>query len=148
MMKIRDAGPQDRELLRKIRNDCRHFFVDTKLISRKKQCQFWSEKVETGSYRIWVVEDDHFNVFGYVQARNFGDNGCEIGIALLPRFRKMGYAREALTYAINHLRGIGLGKVWLEVREDNSRARKLFTEAGFTEAGRGFGPLLRMEMYL
>lgn len=55
-------------------------------------------------------------------------------LAVLPEFRGQGVARRLLDAVINEARASGCGRVTLEVRQDNSRARYLYERSGFRHA--------------
>ena len=56
-----------------------------------------------------------------------------LNIAVAPESRKKGYAARLLGHAIAHLRRAGRKEFFLEVREGNADAIRLYREAGVQE---------------
>ena len=74
-------------------------------------------------------------VVAYVLARLIPPE-CEIyRVAVLPEYRKRGIAYRLMDYAIKTSRGKGLEIVFLEVRESNLPAVKLYEAYGFKRIG-------------
>lgn len=57
-------------------------------------------------------------------------------IAVQPAMQGRGYGKELLAQAIALARRNGAVRMFLEVRESNARARKMYTSFGFEETGR------------
>ena len=60
-----------------------------------------------------------------------GCRGHIISIGVLPEYRRRGIGRALLCEALRALRGACAEKVYLEVREDNDVAIRLYTSTGF-----------------
>jgi ribosomal protein S18 acetylase RimI-like enzyme len=58
-------------------------------------------------------------------------------LAVLPDYRGRGIARALLKAVVRKARARGCVKVTLEVREDNTRARRVYEAAGFRHAVHG-----------
>ena len=71
----------------------------------------------------------------YIIARQIPPEGEIYRIATHPDKRRRGIAVRLLSYAIKTERGRGLESLFLEVRERNTPARRLYTECGFVEVG-------------
>lgn len=99
----------------------------------------WSEEsvistISTeGSMCYCAISDGE--ICGYIIARQIPPEGEIYRIATHPEKRRRGIASRLLLYAIKTERGRGLESLFLEVREKNTPARKLYTECGFTEIG-------------
>ena len=57
-------------------------------------------------------------------------------IAVQPAMQGRGYGKALLAHAIALARRNGAVRMFLEVRESNARARKMYTSFGFEETGR------------
>lgn len=70
---------------------------------------------------------------GYAVAMAVADEATVANIAVLPEFRGRGAAKALLTASLNACRERGADRCFLEVRESNGAARKLYESFGFTE---------------
>ena len=55
------------------------------------------------------------------------------GIVVDSAFRNKGYAKELLVFSENHLKNLGVEKIFLEVRASNTPARNLYSQNGYNE---------------
>jgi ribosomal-protein-alanine N-acetyltransferase len=75
-------------------------------------------------------------VTGFAVARRLAEGESELlNLAVDPAFRRRGIGRRLLA-AITSSHP---GELWLEVRESNATARKLYKSLGFCESGRRLG---------
>ena len=74
-------------------------------------------------------------VIAYLIGRQIPPEGEIYRIAVLPSHRRRGIAYRLLDYAVKCERGNGLESLFLEVREQNTPARKLYSSYGFREIG-------------
>lgn len=75
----------------------------------------------------------HEQVIGWLVSRDVAQGETEIlDVFTQPRFRRSGVAKTL----IGHLLQMRPGSVFLEVRESNDAARKLYESLGFTQIGR------------
>jgi ribosomal-protein-alanine N-acetyltransferase len=82
-------------------------------------------------YQFWVAAEEGL-ILGYVVSRTVsGDEREVLNVAVAPRFRRRGVARELL----HRLLGDGTGSVFLEVRESNRSAREFYQHIGFQQVG-------------
>jgi ribosomal-protein-alanine N-acetyltransferase len=84
---------------------------------------------------FWVAEDDGA-VVGYLVARTAGDEAEVLDIAVDPAARGRGIGRVLVTRALETLRDRGARRTFLEVRESNAVALKLYQSLGFLPVGR------------
>jgi len=85
-----------------------------------------------------VVADDQDRPLGFVQVMDVHRRGRlgKIGIALAAEARRKGLGGVALGQLLTYARDtLGLRKLLLEVRADNSAAIALFSAAGFKRVG-------------
>ena len=71
----------------------------------------------------------------YIIGRKISPEGEIYRIATRPEYRRRGIAYRLLDYAVKCERGDGVENIFLEVREQNLPARKLYTAYGFKECG-------------
>ena len=75
-------------------------------------------------------------MLGYFIAMPGVDEMHLLNVTVAPVSQGRGHARRLLAQLYRQCRALGLGAVWLEVRESNARARALYLGEGFAEAGR------------
>jgi [ribosomal protein S18]-alanine N-acetyltransferase len=75
-------------------------------------------------------------VLGYVVAWFAADEGEIANLAVAPAGWGRGVGRRLLDAALNAAAGRGVVSVYLEVRDSNERARRLYQSSGFEEIGR------------
>ena len=92
-----------------------------------------------GAICYCATSDDGDELFAYVIGRLIAPEGEIYRIATLPAYRKRGIAYRLLDYAVKTERGRGLESLFLEVREKNVPARKLYLAYGFSEIGKRRG---------
>lgn len=89
----------------------------------------------------FVVAREHPGgpVVGYAIAWNAGGDGGEgelANLAVAPDCRRRGVGRALLASVLADATSRGTSALFLEVRESNAAARKLYSEQGFEEVGR------------
>ena len=78
-----------------------------------------------------AIEDD--TIVGFLAFEQVLDEGSIVEVAVHPDHRRGGIARNLITSAINNAEG--LHTVFLEVRESNTPAVKLYESLGFVSEG-------------
>lgn len=76
---------------------------------------------------------------GFVVFRRAADEAEVLSIGVLPAGRRRGVGRSLLVAAEAHLRRAEVGRLFLEVAEDDTAARALYAAAGFEALGRRSG---------
>ncbi len=89
--------------------------------------------VTEGGMCFTALEGD--KVIAYVIGRLIAPEGEIYRVAVDPNHRQRGIAYRLLDYAVKTSRGKGLETLFLEVRSQNTPARKLYTAYGFQEVG-------------
>ncbi len=75
-------------------------------------------------------------VVGYVCASWQMDEGHILNLTVHPAHRRSGTGRSLLKHVLQKMKENGCLYVYLEVRDSNIAARKLYESAGFREVGR------------
>jgi ribosomal-protein-alanine N-acetyltransferase len=90
---------------------------------------------ESGSPRVILVISDDHNVHGFIIGRAAGDQWEIENVAIDPGKQRQGLGAELVREFLNRT-GTGANEVFLEVRESNLPARKLYEKLGFAQVGR------------
>ena len=72
---------------------------------------------------------------GYIFARAIAGEAEILNIAVLPEFRRGGLGSDLLSAGLDGLRSQAATSVYLEVRESNDEARRLYGARGFRPVG-------------
>jgi ribosomal-protein-alanine N-acetyltransferase len=119
------------------------------------EAMFRAELAAKPGSRHFVVADDAGAVAGYAGLITAGGEGDVVTIAVHPQRWGLGIGSALLTELIEEARRRGCRRLFLEVRADNPRARKLYERFGFVEVGvrKGYYPpsgvdaiVMRLEM--
>jgi ribosomal-protein-alanine N-acetyltransferase len=99
----------------------------------------WSQKSLRETMRentaIMLLATENGHVAGYLCASYLLDE-CELNrICILPQFRRLGGGKQLLDALETACSTRGVTQIFLEVREGNTAARRLYTQAGFSEIG-------------
>jgi ribosomal-protein-alanine N-acetyltransferase len=73
---------------------------------------------------------------GFILVRGLADEAEILSLGVLPAARRRGLARRLLGAATARLAEAGVGRLLLEVAEDNAAALALYESAGFARVGR------------
>lgn len=123
---IRDFRPADLEAIQKLLSDipeaARWSSDDLLLASEKNFCVKVSE--EKGA------------VCGLVAFRMVSDEAEILNLAVNSEQRRRGIGSRLLEIMVEACKSAGVKKIFLEVRESNSGARKFYSRMGFKEDGR------------
>ena len=91
--------------------------------------------ISSSGSMCYVATSDDGELYAYVLGRTVIPEGEIYRIATREPYRSRGIAYRLLDYALKTERGRGLESIFLEVREKNIPARKLYTAYGFHEIG-------------
>lgn len=126
MLRVRTATPADIPRMMEI---ARH------AVTAAQWTQRHYEQVLSSSRTVMLIEEDS-TVLGFIIGRD-GASEWEIeNIAVTGAARRRGLGSRLLGEFLHHIRDIGAVEVFLEVRESNLAARKLYEKWAFIEAGR------------
>ncbi len=83
-----------------------------------------------------VAVDEDGAVVGYLLASAIGDEGEILNLAVHPAYRRRGLGARLTTEGLDLLRFRGVRQVFLEVRESNAGARRLYQSLEFEPVAR------------
>ena len=95
---------------------------------------FLSERSSPDS--LFYLGEEEGALVGFCILHRFGEEGEIYNIAVSPYARGKGYGDRLLRYVLEKGEGLGTQSVFLEVRESNFPARKLYEKNGFVPVGR------------
>jgi len=118
--------------------------VDLGAIAKIERAAFsdpWSERsfreaLSQPAIYFVAARSDAGDVLGYVVAWFVADEGQIANLAVAPTGWGRGIGRALLTSALREAAARGATDVYLEVRNSNYRARRLYGSCGFKEVGR------------
>ena len=84
----------------------------------------------------FLVAEEHGTVAGYVVAHHAADEGEILNLGVATAHRRQGLGRALVEGVVAMLAGRGVRVVYLEVRESNAGARRLYQSLGFGEVAR------------
>jgi [ribosomal protein S18]-alanine N-acetyltransferase len=84
----------------------------------------------------FLVAEQRGVVTGYIIARRAADEGEILNLGVAPAHRRYGIGRALVEQVLALFRHDGVRKVYLEVRESNAAARRLYDRLGFAEVAR------------
>ena len=102
----------------------------------------WSDRdlkdcVRSGVPFLVAEHDDA--IIGYVIAHHAVDEAEILNLGVAPARQHEGIGRALVQGMLAHLRRAGVTTVFLEVRESNGVALRLYSDLGFTQVGRRRG---------
>ena len=83
----------------------------------------------------WPLRADGLVLLGYLVAMPGVDEVHLLNITVAPAHQRQGWARCLLDALVLWSRGQGAQWLWLEVRQGNAPARRLYERYGFTQVG-------------
>ena len=99
----------------------------------------WSEKsyLEMAENKIYSFFKEEVNdkIAGFIVLMDVVDAAEIIRVAVLPEYREMGIGTKLIEKAVEEIMKKGMKNIFLEVRESNSNAIKLYNKSGFEECG-------------
>lgn len=108
------------------------------ILARSPEAARWSradcERAARGPGRSWVVEEGS-GVVGFLVARCVADELEILNLAVSPEARRQGVARSLVAEALSWGKTSGARRAFLEVRESNDAAIRLYESLGFVISG-------------
>ena len=94
----------------------------------------FTETVEKQNFRYYVAENDG-EILGYCGFLYVLDEAEIPNVCVKASARQKGVGKQMMTVLIDEARELGIAVLYLEVRESNMAARKLYEVLGFEENG-------------
>jgi RimJ/RimL family protein N-acetyltransferase len=125
-MRLRPLSRGDLDAVRRLRNDSRESFFDTREVSADQQLE-WYGRLHTMPVAFFVIEEDGA-VVGTISVTNRGPD-CEVGnLVLDPACRGRGLMRQAVEQLT-----AAPGEYFADVKAGNTPSLNVFRAAGFSE---------------
>ncbi len=97
--------------------------------------RMFEETIFSPIYKGLVIEHNK-SIIGYIVFYDVRIEAHIMNLAMDPTERKKGYARQLLNYTLDLFRENGIRECYLEVREHNESAQRLYKYFGFEVVGR------------
>lgn len=94
----------------------------------------FTDTVEKENFRYFVAEEDG-EILGYCGFLFVLDEAEIPNVCVKESARKRGVGKEMMSVLLEEARKLGLTVLYLEVRESNQAARRLYESLGFVENG-------------
>ncbi|WP_445373923.1 ribosomal protein S18-alanine N-acetyltransferase [Photorhabdus tasmaniensis] len=111
-------------------------FSSAFLVEKASHAFPWSEKTFFSNqgerylnYKIVINEQ----LIGFAVTQLILDEATLFNIAVHPDYQGQGYGKALLEYLITILPGKGINTLWLEVRQSNCSAIRLYEQSGFNQ---------------
>ena len=115
--------------------DCEQVaIIEAESFSMPWSLQAFQNTVEMKNYRYFVAERNG-EILGYCGFIFVLDEAEIPNVCVKVSARKQGIGKQMLTVLEEEAKGLGIKTLYLEVRESNQSARKLYTSFGFEEDG-------------
>ncbi|HDR1006589.1 TPA: ribosomal protein S18-alanine N-acetyltransferase [Pasteurella multocida] len=75
-------------------------------------------------------------IIAFAICQHILDEATLLNIAVAPSFQGKGFGKQLLNHLLQQLTEKGISTLWLEVRESNITAQKLYEQLGFNEVDR------------
>ena len=99
----------------------------------------WSEEsyleMNKNKSYLFLQEEIDGKLAGFILLMDVVDAAEIIRVAVLPEYREMGIGTKLIEKAVEEIMKKGMEDIFLEVRESNSNAIKLYNKCGFEECG-------------
>lgn len=95
--------------------------------------------LKPNSYCFWLAETEVYGVVGYVLVQHTAPDADVISIGVAPSLQGQGIGRLLLATALEQVAQQGVAQVFLEVRQSNLQAQKMYLSLGARQVGRRKG---------
>lgn len=139
-IKFRDALQNDLAEIVSIYNSTvagRMVTADTEPVTVESRQQ-WFDEHTADKHPLWIAEDEHTNIIGWVSFQSFYgrpayEATAEISIYLHPLQRGKGYGKAILKYCIDKAPALGIINLLGYIFAHNTPSINLFLKMGFEE---------------
>lgn len=134
-MKLRELQPKDAPLILEWMQDpsinC-FFRFNADLITEETVRAFVDDSQTSQNRHFAIADEDTDEYLGTISLKNITEVDAEYAIALRQKAIGTGAARDATMEILRYaFQALGLTRVYLNVYENNIRARKLYEKCGF-----------------
>ena len=109
-------------------------YIDSISFSESCSEKSYLEMAENKIYSFFK-EEVNDKIAGFIVLMDVVDAAEIIRVAVLPEYREMGIGTKLIEKAVEEIMKKGMENIFLEVRESNSNAIKLYNKSGFEECG-------------
>jgi len=97
--------------------------------------RMFEETIESPISTNSVIEKNS-EILGYIMLYSVEDEAHIMNLAVHPDYRGRGYASKLITHTVSHVVRRNISEFFLEVRESNINAQRLYTKFGFKVIGK------------
>ena len=112
--------------------------IEKSLFSDPWDIQLFEDAIEKENKYFFVVVEAG-KLAGYIIFEKVLDEGHISNLAIAKEYQKRGIGSKLVSYVLDLARQKKLKEIFLEVRESNEAAKKLYSKFGFKEVGRRKG---------
>jgi len=112
--------------------------IEKSLFSDPWDKQLFEDAIEKENKYFFVVVEAG-KLAGYIIFEKVLDEGHISNLAIAKEYQKRGIGSKLVSYVLDLARQKKLKEIFLEVRESNEAAKKLYSKFGFKEVGRRKG---------
>lgn len=133
----------DLDTLRKLHNDQSTYLnlFSLDFVDEEDQLEWWKNLHHKHNDKRYVLcfASQPAKVFGRLRIQNINalHNNCEIGLDILPEYRKQGLGQKSYQMLLEFLfLHYNMNMVYVKVADFNPEAKRVYEKSGFTETGR------------
>lgn len=136
-LRVRPLMAQDAGQLRELRNleEVRIWFNDMRPVSREAQARWLAGYFANGRDQMWSAIDSAEHLVGVASLYHIDEplRRAEFGRLMVdPRRSEFrGTGRLLTAHVLSHALSRGLSDIYLQVKRDNDRARRIYVQLGF-----------------
>lgn len=113
--------------------------IEQKSFSDPWSLSMFRSELSNPASHTWIIKDSPGVIVGYICFWIIFDEVHLLNLAVHPGYRRRGIGSLLLTSSIDFWKKTGIRGVYLEVRESNIPAKRLYEKFGFRVIGRRYG---------